>query len=368
VARRGRGQPNVSTLLRAAGVYTVFLGIAEETETGLQMITAVSNTQRGRVVISHQAGHRGAGGMIAGGGSLSYDIITNLGIGQEDSSALTLTIVTPASGKGTAPVLATFAARQRASGLYRRIPNSPIMLSPNATDAAAWMGYGADTETGLPLGVGTKVAAAMGIAVETDTGLAMVAATNTVVLGLAEETETGLPMDSTTGTLLDIAVSTETAGQLLPGTKTVDLGLATEIDTGVNLVTPEVHLGIATETEAGMALEILLVQFFTPPATSSVPAVLPQGTPGQSQAAYALFRHYRARPEGTNVFYLSDGTVTETEPDGESVVWTADERQSHNQNAPYVVRAFYGGHDNYEVNSNEANALIAEGYHVGAEV
>ena len=93
---------------------------------------------------------------------------------------------------------------------------------------------------------------------------------------------------------------------------------------------------------------------FTPPATSTVPPVLPTS----SGVSYLLFRHYRTRPEGINVYVLSDGTVTETDPDGTNVYWQAAE------GSPYVTECFYGGHDAYNISDATAALLISEGYTV----
>lgn len=97
---------------------------------------------------------------------------------------------------------------------------------------------------------------------------------------------------------------------------------------------------------------------FTPPAQSTVPPILPPGNPEMTGPGFYLFRHFRARPEGINVYILSDNTVTEVDPDGTTVFWAASE------GSPYVVQAFYGGHDNYNINQATADLLTGEGYTV----
>lgn len=101
---------------------------------------------------------------------------------------------------------------------------------------------------------------------------------------------------------------------------------------------------------------------FTPSAQSIVPAVLVPGDPEQTPTGYNLFRHFRSRPEGVNVYYLSDGTVTENDPDGIAVFWTAADVGRTTQ--PYVKTAWYGGHDSYDLTSAESTALTAAGYTV----
>lgn len=64
------------------------------------------------------------------------------------------------------------------------------------------------------------------------------------------------------------------------------------------------------------------------------------------------------------MFLLSDGTITESEPDGTAVVWSPNDRNGDAINAKYVVVAWYGGHDNYEVTDAQAAILQANGYTV----
>jgi hypothetical protein len=108
------------------------------------------------------------------------------------------------------------------------------------------------------------------------------------------------------------------------------------------------------------------VNTFTPPATSTVPPVLPPGTGGQTPLQYRLWRHYRSRPEGRNVYVLSDGTVTEDDPDSETVHWFGG-HDSPADGTPYVVHVFYGGHDDYIIDDATATLLAAEGYTVGED-
>jgi len=64
-------------------------------------------------------------------------------------------------------------------------------------------------------------------------------------------------------------------------------------------------------------------------------------------------------PRGRNVYYLSDGTVTETDPDGSNVFWTASE------GSPYVVTVWWGSTASpYEVTADQATALSNAGYTV----
>lgn len=71
-----------------------------------------------------------------------------------------------------------------------------------------------------------------------------------------------------------------------------------------------------------------------------------------------LFRHYKNRAQGRNVYILSDGTVTENDPDTRTSFWHASE------GAPYIVRVFWGGHVAENVNAAEQALLEASGYTV----
>jgi hypothetical protein len=65
-----------------------------------------------------------------------------------------------------------------------------------------------------------------------------------------------------------------------------------------------------------------------------------------------------------NVFLLSDGTVTEDEPDGTAVVWSPNDRTGDSINAKWVEVAWYGGHDDYEITDEQATLLTNAGYTV----
>jgi hypothetical protein len=58
---------------------------------------------------------------------------------------------------------------------------------------------------------------------------------------------------------------------------------------------------------------------------------------------------------------MSDGTVTENDPDQQTSFWFASD------GSPFVSIAFYGGHDNYVISDEIAALLTAEGYTVGGD-
>lgn len=89
---------------------------------------------------------------------------------------------------------------------------------------------------------------------------------------------------------------------------------------------------------------------FTPPADIVVPAFLEDSSPLQKR----LMRHSNGGVRGRNVWILTDGTVTESAPDG-TVVTEA-----------HVSRFFPGGHVAQTVTSAERTLLEAAGYMVDA--
>lgn len=94
---------------------------------------------------------------------------------------------------------------------------------------------------------------------------------------------------------------------------------------------------------------------FTPPGVADVPAY----TPSTRGRVLRLARYFAPATRGVNVYYLSDGTVTETDPDSMAVFWTASE------GSPYVVQAWWGSAATpYTVTAAQASALTNAGYTV----
>ena len=72
-----------------------------------------------------------------------------------------------------------------------------------------------------------------------------------------------------------------------------------------------------------------------------------------------LMSYYGTMPRGRNVYYWSDGSVSESDPDSISTFWTAA------QGSPYVVQVWWGSTDApYEVTAAQAAALVSAGYSV----
>lgn len=95
---------------------------------------------------------------------------------------------------------------------------------------------------------------------------------------------------------------------------------------------------------------------FTPSAYAEVPpfAVDTDGP------ARRLFRHFSAGQRGRNVYYLSDGTVTEVDPDSETVYW-----EDPGDGSTYVAQMWWGSTASaYTVTSAQATALTDAGYTV----
>lgn len=87
---------------------------------------------------------------------------------------------------------------------------------------------------------------------------------------------------------------------------------------------------------------------FTPPADIVVPAYTEDSTPLQKR----LMRHSNGGVRGRNVWIMTDGTVTETAPDGYTYT-DAD-----------VAHVFLGGHVAETVTAAERTLLEAAGYTV----
>jgi hypothetical protein len=100
---------------------------------------------------------------------------------------------------------------------------------------------------------------------------------------------------------------------------------------------------------------------FSPPSQSTLPPILPEST----GLPRRLFRHYGNGREGINVYILSDGTVTETDPDATSVFWGAEDMTRTTE--PYVVMVFWGGTGPYPVDDTMRALLEANGYTVDDE-
>lgn len=103
-------------------------------------------------------------------------------------------------------------------------------------------------------------------------------------------------------------------------------------------------------------------------ATFAAPANPTEGSPtldNDGSLSYRLFRHYSPRPVGINVYILSDGTVTEHDPDGMSILWRESDRTADTiVGCPHVTHVFWGGHAAEAVTVTEAAQLTEAGYTV----
>jgi hypothetical protein len=82
------------------------------------------------------------------------------------------------------------------------------------------------------------------------------------------------------------------------------------------------------------------VPTFTPPTVNDVPFVFPQ-----DKANQAPWSHFAPIARGVNVFKLTNGTYTQTQPD----TWAE------------IAVLYYGGHS-HTVSTAEAALLTAAGY------
>jgi hypothetical protein len=89
------------------------------------------------------------------------------------------------------------------------------------------------------------------------------------------------------------------------------------------------------------------MSIFRPPTDDFVPLALPPKPESSQEArlAFALFSHYQNDPRGRNVFKLLDGTITENEPNDNTL----------------IAKTYWGGSDNV-ITDAEAAELTAAGY------
>lgn len=100
---------------------------------------------------------------------------------------------------------------------------------------------------------------------------------------------------------------------------------------------------------------------FTPPANATEdPPVDEDATPIQR----ALFRHYRGRPVGRNVYLYSDGTVSEVDPDGLHTFARQEEGSPYAQGKSKTAAFFQGGTGPYTITAAQATLLTNAGYTV----
>ena len=78
-----------------------------------------------------------------------------------------------------------------------------------------------------------------------------------------------------------------------------------------------------------------------------------------SRQANRLMRYFGTLDRGRNVYYLSNGVVTESDPDSVAVFW------DQSAGSPFVAQVWWGSADvPYSVTAEQAAALTAAGYTV----
>ena len=126
------------------------------------------------------------------------------------------------------------------------------------------------------------------------------------------------------------------------------------------------------------ALPTATQAYFFPPIVSDIPNYLPNSRADQK----GLWRHYRLKNRGVNVFLLSDGTyvqdtaTVENPNSGMPLPWIINDPSgpySYTTNFdgtietaslnPYIVKVYEGGHL-HPVSTDEAAALTAAGYQI----
>ena len=107
---------------------------------------------------------------------------------------------------------------------------------------------------------------------------------------------------------------------------------------------------------------------FAPSSVNEAPPVLPDGDPDQTEGQVRLFRYYKARPTGVNVYLykagspsaIAHGRVTEEDPI--TLYNSAGVATSTGWEDIEVV--FYGGHEPTTLIRDWEDVLTAAGYTV----
>jgi hypothetical protein len=205
---------------------------------------------------------------------------------------------------------------------------------------------------------------------ETDISESPLTATSVseVALGLATvEVDTGIALSSTTGTVLGFPTETDSSFAVGAQTRTFTFGIAEETDIGfpVEGETVPTTLGLATSTETGLPVTVeYQYRTFTCPSRLELPPYLP----GSNGMQKRLYRHYRARPAGINVFVYREGTVSEnvfgriTEIPPASTYDAAGVLSSDGWEDIEIV--YWGGHGPVNVTADQAAVLEGAGYFV----
>lgn len=97
------------------------------------------------------------------------------------------------------------------------------------------------------------------------------------------------------------------------------------------------------------------------PVVEDIPPTLPETT----GVPYRLFRHYRPRARGINVYILTDGTVTQEHPSETSPITTFGPPfpPGYVTVTQVGVRlTLFGGHVDQEISEADATILEAAGY------
>lgn len=107
---------------------------------------------------------------------------------------------------------------------------------------------------------------------------------------------------------------------------------------------------------------------FTPPVVSEIPPVFPDSDPEQTPGGFRLFRFFRSRPAGVNVYIYKSGSqsanaygrVTENDP---TAIYSSS-GVAVSTGWEDIELVAWGGHGPVTVTADQKSALEAAGYTV----
>lgn len=146
--------------------------------------------------------------------------------------------------------------------------------------------------------------------------------------------------------------TTATGVRTHSGTAAAALAFVTSVSGG-GVEGPQVRTGTAAGVLDFTAVAVNTASLsgrFAPPLRFDVPTFTDPRK--MDPLALRFARHRRAGARGVNVYILKNGTVTEVDPNGDSVSWDD------------VAHVFYGGHQPEQVTPDEKALLQSAGYTV----
>lgn len=227
------------------------------------------------------------------------------------------------------------------------------------TGSATMSGTGALSSTGTLVKVGTATASGTGtlsatgtlirIGVATASGTGALSST-AIVITFGATSMSGTGALSATGTIVKIGAATMAGTGALSASGVILIGgVVAMTGTGALSASGDVIVvgAVIMSAVGGMSVEAIRFSIFYPPVKAARRMTYPSDRVG-----LLLFTRSN-KFVGVNVYILSNNVVTEIEP------------QDVTPPRPSISKIFYGGHDPYVVDDDEAALLVGAGYVLG---